>query len=178
MKRKAVQLNDGRKATIRPLGPADAELLFRCFQGYGSIACRNFAPHPFSREIAEDICSRVASDTTSYRVIVTEGDAPDEEPLGYAFLWQLNQPVPLLGIGLIDRAAGGGLGRQVMECLLEQARQQGHSKVSLSVMVRNARARRLYEALGFTYVNGQTWDENGKGWSLKMEKRLDGRQPA
>ena len=170
MKRKTIRTTDGRKALIRPLGPHDADLLFRCFEGFGNISRRDFAPHPFSREIAEDICSRIAVDTATARFVVTE--APGEEPIGYAFISQLGESVPFLGIGLIDNATGIGLGRQVMKFLIKYARAAGHAKLSLSVMVRNVRARALYESLGFTYLGGQVWDDNGDGWSLRMEKVL------
>jgi len=170
VKQKTIRTTDGRKAVIRPLKPGDADLLFQCFQGFGAIARKNFAPHPFSREIAEDICSRIDTDTANARFLVTQG--PDEVPLGYAFISKFGDDVPFLGIGLIDTATGVGLGRKVVQFLLSHGRAAGYAKLALSVMVRNARARALYESLGFTYLDGQVWDENGEGWSLRMEKVL------
>jgi len=172
MDRRSVVLKDGRTAVIRHLTRADTELLFLCFESFGHEARRNFAPHPFSPEIAADICSRIGNDASSVRFLVTEGDPPAERPLGYAFLWLLDQDVPSLGIGLVDAAIGLGLGRHVMEFLIDCARERGFARITLSVMVRNTRARALYESLGFTCHGHRTWDDNGKGWSLKMEKNL------
>jgi len=165
-----VVLRDGRKGMIRPLSSADAELLYGCFQGLGAEARRLFAPHPFSREVAEDLCSSVETDKTALRFIVVEQEGGT--PLGYAFLFHLERRVPSLGIGLVDSAVGLGLGRQVMAFLLDRARQLGCAAVRLTVMERNTRARALYESLGFRYYNGRSWDSNGNGWSLKMEAPL------
>jgi len=168
MNERRVLLRDGRCGSIRPLTPADVDLLYRCFQGFSPETRRLFAPHPFSYEVAEDLCSSVDVDTSALRFIVHEERRPSM-PLGYGLLFHWSQEVPTLGIGLVDTAAGLGLGRQVMLFLLKRAREAGRPGVRLTVMERNARARRLYESLGFCYYNGRSWDSNGNGWSLKME---------
>jgi len=169
---KRVQYGNGRWALIRRLAGTDTELLFRCFRGLGGEARRHFAPHPFSREIAQDICSKAGCEKTALRFIITDGESPDETPLGYSFLWFLDQEVPSVGIGLVDDAAGQGLGRCVLEHLLEEARGLGYDKIRLTVVARNARARALYESAGFCYYGDHTWDEHARGWSLKMERSL------
>ena len=165
-------LRDGRTALIRPLTENDTDLLFCCFHSFSAEARRFFAPHPLSREIAEDICSRAPTESTAKRFIVTENTPPNEEPLGYAFLWFLDQDVPLLGICLTENATGQGLGRDVIEFLMERARELGHDTIRLTVVTRNERARALYESMGFRYCADRTWSEHAGGWSLKMEKDL------
>ena len=172
MERKALKLKDGRKATIRPLAKSDAELLCRCFRRYSAEARRNFAPHPFSRETAEKLCTCLPQDAASLRYIIAAGRGAQEKPFGYAILYQLDQKVPLLAIGLADEATGQGLGRQVAEFQIEVARRHGFAKVGLCVMMRNTRARMLYESMGFTYQGHRFWDDHGKGWSLRMEKNI------
>ena len=34
------------------------------------------------------------------------------------------------------------------------------------------KARTLYESLGFTYYGDRMWDENGRGWLLRMQRDL------
>jgi len=172
VERKVLELKDGQTVTIRPLTRNDADLLCRCFRRYGKEARKNFAPHPFSREMAESLCANLARDSCSRRYVIVSGKPPHEKPLGYAFLYQLDQKVPLLAIGLADEATGQGLGRQVAEFMIEVARRHGFAKVGLCVMMRNARARRLYESMGFTYHGHRFWDDHGKGWSLRMEKNI------
>ncbi|NQT20195.1 MAG: GNAT family N-acetyltransferase, partial [Planctomycetes bacterium] len=165
-------LRDGRSALIRPLTDNDTELLLRCFHSFGAEARSFFAPHPFSREVAEDICSRAPTEKAARRFIVTENAPPDEEPLGYAFLWFLDQEVPSLGICLVESAIGQGLGRCVIEFLLERARELGYDAIRLTVVARNKRARALYEVIGFRYYGDRTWSEHARGWSLKMKRDL------
>jgi len=172
MERKALELKDGRKAAIRSLTKADADLLHRCFRRFGKEARRNFAPHPFSYETAESLCDNLAQVRSSRRYLIIIGRQPNEKPLGYAFLYQLDQKVLSLAIGLTDESVGQGLGRQVAGFLIDVARKLGFAKVCLCVMMRNGRARRLYESMGFSYQGHRFWDDNGKGWSLRMEKNV------
>lgn len=176
MNRKMLLLRDGRRAVVRLLSRNDTELLCCCFAGFGKDARRNFAPHPFSREMADEICCHLRADKTSLRFLVTIGHPPHEKPIGYAFVRMLDRKVPALAIGLIDEVTGQGLGRQVLAFLLDIARATGFAKIALTVMMRNHRARAFYEQNGFSYHGTRFWDACGKGWSLKMEKSLRDRK--
>ncbi|MCW2500750.1 MAG: acetyltransferase [Frankiales bacterium] len=72
---------------------------------------------------------------------------------------RLNQPGPLPshahvlvinGLAVAPARQGSGIGRRLMASALEEARSRGARKVSLRVLAPNARARRLYEACGFS----------------------------
>ena len=54
-----------------------------------------------------------------------------------------------LGIALYQKFCGLGIGRQMMELVLEQAKRCGYEQVELEVVAENKRAVRLYESLGF-----------------------------
>jgi len=54
-----------------------------------------------------------------------------------------------IGIALFQRFTGFGLGRLMMERLLEKIREAGFAQAELTVIGGNDRARRLYESLGF-----------------------------
>ena len=60
--------------------------------------------------------------------------------------------VPEVSIGVLREARGHGVGRGLMEALIEEARVRSISDVSLSVEVDNF-ARHLYTRLGFTVVD-------------------------
>lgn len=49
---------------------------------------------------------------------------------------------------------GQGLGRQLVQGLLQWAAQQGATHTDLQVAAANSRARQLYESLGFATVYG------------------------
>lgn len=166
-----VTLKNGRAAIIRDLRPGDTALLHACFCEYDTETRRNFAPHPFTREMAEDICSNIGKDETTRRFIIVDA-AETQKPLGYAFLWHLHEETPSLGIGLTPEGTGHGLGRQMMNVLLDTACAMGYAAIWLSVMDRNTRAKGLYESLGFKYEGERFWDDNGDGWMWKMSSKL------
>ncbi len=74
---------------------------------------------------------------------------PVDDP-GYGFL---APDVPELSVGVVEDRRGQGIGRALLEELLELARQDGHSAISLSVEVGNP-AGELYRRLGFRPVGG------------------------
>jgi RimJ/RimL family protein N-acetyltransferase len=54
-----------------------------------------------------------------------------------------------LGMGVAKVHRGQGLGRQLIEAALADARSKNFERVELSVYARNTRARALYEKVGF-----------------------------
>ena len=87
---------------------------------------------------------------------------PAAEIVGYFFLWEFQDPIPLLGIGLSDAWQGEGLGRQLMKILIDEARQAGREGIELTTMPDNERAFRLYESHGFQYL-GEVANVTGDG---------------
>lgn len=72
---------------------------------------------------------------------------PEEEP-GYGFV---DEDTPELTIAIVPSRRGKGLGEQLLAALLDEARAQGRSEISLSVEPDNP-AIRLYEQHGFARV--------------------------
>ena len=56
------------------------------------------------------------------------------------------------GFGIVEEMRGQGLGQELMNAVLEQARDCGLRKLTLEVLARNTAARRLYERAGMTVV--------------------------
>ncbi len=55
----------------------------------------------------------------------------------------------VLGMGLLPEYRGRGIGRQLLTATIDSARRRGLERIELSVFNSNARARRLYESVGF-----------------------------
>jgi ribosomal protein S18 acetylase RimI-like enzyme len=72
---------------------------------------------------------------------------PEDEP-GYGFV---DEGTPELTIAIVPSRRGKGLGEQLLTALLDEARAQGCTEISLSVEPDNP-AIRLYEQQGFTRV--------------------------
>ena len=81
-----------------------------------------------------------------------------------------------LGMGLLDGYREKGLGRRLLEALLERCRAFGDAEMVLDVRASNERAIRLYQSLGFVLEEIQRgaitlFEETGHGFadSGKME---------
>jgi ribosomal protein S18 acetylase RimI-like enzyme len=85
-------------------------------------------------------------------LVATEGNA---QPLGFALLepavdyfsGELHAHLGMLAI--VEAAEGTGVSTALMNAVEKRARAQGFTKITLNVFEGNARARRLYEKLGF-----------------------------
>lgn len=68
-----------------------------------------------------------------------------------------------IGIALLQRFTGFGLGRLMLKRLLAEAKNHGFEQAELSVAGNNERARHLYESLGFkvygTFPNANKYDD-------------------
>jgi ribosomal protein S18 acetylase RimI-like enzyme len=85
-------------------------------------------------------------------------DAP-----GYGFV---DEETPELAIAVVPSRRGRGIGESLLEALVERARADGYSALSLSVERENPALVSFYEAHGF----GVT--ENGDEHSLTMRRAL------
>ena len=89
---------------------------------------------------------------------------------GYFFLWYFTDPIPLLGIGLLDAYQGRGLGRRLMRLLLDEARVTGKDGIDLTTNMDNDRAFALYRKMGFQHY-GEVENLQGDG-SVVTERAM------
>jgi ribosomal protein S18 acetylase RimI-like enzyme len=80
---------------------------------------------------------------------------------GYGFV---APEIPELGIAVVATHQDHGIGRQLMESLIELAGREGHPGMSLSVEDGNSRAAHLYEGVGFRTVG-----RNGNSRTMLLE---------
>src|SRR5207245_3540110 len=80
----------------------------------------------------------------------------ESEP-GYGFV---DEQTPELSIAVVPSRRGKGFGDELLSALLEQARKDGFTQISLSVEPDNP-ALRLYERHGFSKVG-----ESGGSWTM------------
>lgn len=143
---------DGRAFYARRLRPADRELLQEFNRNLDSVSRRRFLPHAYDNRTLDGMLRR--SENGDDLVLgLFEKDAPPHEKqlIGYFFLWYFRERVPLLGIGLLESFQGIGLGRPMMQILLERARENNCEGVELTTMPDNERAYELYKKCGFKH---------------------------
>jgi ribosomal protein S18 acetylase RimI-like enzyme len=85
-----------------------------------------------------------------------------QEVVGYFFLWEFDQPVPIAGLGLADAWQGQGLGNQMLELLIADARAAARAAIELTTVPGNQRAFGLYRRAGFVHV-GEVENVAGDG---------------
>ena len=92
--------------------------------------------------------------TENVRRLALVAEARDEAPsestlLGFFVAHQLAPDWELENIVVVPRAQRTGVGKRLLEALLEEARKTHSESVFLEVRESNLAARRLYESLGF-----------------------------
>ncbi|MHB9133489.1 MAG: GNAT family N-acetyltransferase [Armatimonadota bacterium] len=164
-KMRTLTTRDGQTLVVRRLAPGDTGRLQRFNANLSPTSRGRFLPHSYDdATIARLIVRSQAGDDLIYLLLA--GD----EVAGYFFLWEMDKPVPLLGIGMLDAYQGQGLGKQMMLLLIEDARAADRDGIDLTTMLDNDRAFALYQSVGFRYIaNVDNVDGDG---GIVTERRM------
>ncbi|WP_449536313.1 N-acetyltransferase family protein [Ferdinandcohnia sp. Marseille-Q9671] len=81
-----------------------------------------------------------------------------EDQKGYGYV---DEKTPELGIAVMKKGRGKGIGTLLMKKLIETASNDGFSSISLSVDPNNTRAVQLYKKLGFEQCG-----QSGTSWTM------------
>ena len=132
---------------LRPASPDDAEPAGAiCYEAFKTIAEQHgFPPDVTSASDTIDLISVLLSRPDIYSIIAEI----DRRVVGSNFLWEADS---VAGVGPITVDPGvqnRAIGRQLMEAVLERARQQGISAVRLVQAAYHSRSLSLYTKLGF-----------------------------
>lgn len=96
----------------------------------------------------EQFWSELAQPTRSYRVAMQEGTV-----VGYAGLFVLPPDADVQTIAVGTDAQGQGIGRRLLESLIDDAESRGVTHTLLEVRSDNESARALYQRLGFVRIS-------------------------
>src|SRR5713226_5877960 len=148
MRSEEIALKDGRRVVIRPSRIRDADSLLRNVNLIG----REEIYIMVDRVPNLDEERQWLGTFDGVRTILLVADA-DGEAIGSADChggtYAKTHHVGGIGIAIRDGWREVGLGRILMERILEWMRARGFKKAELAVFGSNDRARRLYESLGF-----------------------------
>ena len=160
-----VELSD-LKITIRRLKPEHAAELVRFNDNLGEESRRLFLPHAYDPATIVTYIRRNADGKDISYVGVNETG----QIVAYFFLWEIENDVPLLGIGITDSCQNRGLGHVLMNILRESAVRLDRSGIDLTTMLDNERAFHLYQSCGYTLI-GEVPNLTGNG-KIVTERRL------
>jgi [ribosomal protein S18]-alanine N-acetyltransferase len=134
------------------------------------IERRSFA-HPWSLDAFVDEIRQAHS-----RLLLVWHESRQRSTLvGYVCRWNVAAEVQILNVAIHPDWRRRGIGRGLVETVLDEAREEGAARVTLEVRRYNNPAIALYERLGFRRV-GERRNYYGAGEdALLMEKDIDGR---
>ncbi|WP_437930019.1 GNAT family N-acetyltransferase [Sorangium sp. So ce291] len=145
----------GLPITLRPMEVSELEAFIRLtIEGYAddravAVSARAEDARRNARAQVEALLPRGLATPDHHIYTVVEGDAA----VGHLWLAVTDvdgfRSVVVYDIQLREEARGQGVGRRVMELAEEVASGLGARDLELHVFARNARARRLYESLGY-----------------------------
>ncbi len=119
-----------------PMAAGDVDEVF-------ALECSVF-PHPWSRA---NFADSIASGYDAWTLREADGVLA-----GYFLLMYALDEAHLLDVALAVRRQRQGLGRQLLDAIVERAREQGMASVLLEVRPSNERARQVYERYGFSEI--------------------------
>ncbi len=145
-------LNDGTRVLLRALRPADRELLARGFEHLSeqSRYQRFLAIKPSLSTSELEYLTNVDDEHHMAIGAGIPADGEPEEPLGVArFVRYPDQPeVAEVAVTVIDEYQGKGLGRLLLEYLVEAARERGIRTFRADTFTTNLPMRALFEEIG------------------------------
>ena len=151
---------------LRQLHGDDAPRLQRFYNGLCPHSRKMFRPLGWNATLGQ--CEQVVADALAgnrFDVVALSG----ERLVGWAFLVRMDQDVPHLGIGCADDFLGRGLGKRLMQAVMDKAREARKQGVDLIVVQANERAWKLYERYGFRIAGMQTGADGQEYYRMQAE---------
>ncbi len=155
-------LKDGRSVVYRKIRKGDEQALARFNDELSERSRSLFMPHSYDAETLAKVIERAENGNDLVYIVLDEED----RVIAYFFLWWVDTPFPVLGIGILDEYQGQGLGKQMMERLISDAKEAGCNGIELTTALDNKAAYSLYEKVGFKCL-GQVDNVAGDGRVLK-----------
>jgi len=156
--RAQITLSNGETLIVRSLRAGDGPRLQQFNAGLSPRSRGFFLPHAYDDATVARMIERTESGL-DLTYLVFAG----EEVVAYFFLWEYQDSIPILGIGITDVYQGRGLGAQLMQILIDDARRAGRDGIDLTTMLNNDRAFTLYRKMGFRYIEDvDNIDGNGR----------------
>lgn len=134
-----IQLNDGRTARVRPIGPGDEDLLYDAFSRMSerSVYLRFLSP---LKRLPAETAHRLAKvdQDNRYALIAVAEDHGKERLLGVARYDRIgNGRTAEVAVAVPDDVQRQGIGAQLLSRIAEDARRQGITQFTLLVLAEN-----------------------------------------
>ena len=155
---------------LRQLQAGDAQALLAFYNGLSAATIHTFRPLRAKTTLAvcrEIVQANDAMPVQRFDLAAWQG----AQIIGWVFLEQLTSAEPQLGIGVADGWQGQGIGRTLMNGLLDKAHHHSLAAIYLIVVHDNQRAIQLYQNCGFVAYD-QHFDTIDQLTYLSMKKEI------
>ncbi len=146
--------------TLRPLTEHDAGALRDFYNSLSPASIRTFRPLGLTTTLAA--CAKIVTDATAPAATRFDLGAWQGDILvGWGSVSGLDTDRPEFGLGVADAWQGQGVGKALIDGVLDHARSRGLSRIYLIAVKDNARAIGLYSSRGFVQYGEMTGDWDG-----------------
>jgi putative acetyltransferase len=156
---------------IRPIQPADNLVIAKIIRDTLVEFGANHSGTVYFDATTDDLFALFQTEKATYNIAIVG----DEIVGGGGIFPTAGLPAgvcELVKMYLLPTARGTGLGTQLINHCLQQAKEAGFNKVYLETMNELKPALKVYERLGFQYLTGPMGDSGHFGCSLWMLKVL------
>ena len=148
------RLRDGSSVVIRPIEAADRELLRAGFERLSERSRYLRFQTPLTELGDEQLSYLTDVDHHDHEALLAV-DSDRDDAVGVARFVRVSDGVAECAIVVADDWQNRGLGGQLLERLVERAREEGVERFTALVLAENTDARRLLERLGNTVRHGE-----------------------
>lgn len=148
-----IQLNDGRRVRVRPIGPGDEDLLYDAFSRMSerSVYLRFLSP---LKRLPEETAQHLAEVDRGnrYALIAVDGPPGKERLLGVARYDRLEgTDTAEMAVAVPDDAQRQGIGAQLLSRIAEEAHAQGIKQFMVLVLAENTSMLHLLQKMGWIH---------------------------
>ena len=146
-------LIDITQHTIRNFSIDDKNRVTEFFDQMGGESRGFFNRNDGNRNNALAFFEKDGEDSNWVRFLSSVTDENGKEIMtGYVFAWDMNTGVPILGIAVREEYKGKGLGRLLIQHLVNYLKDKNYGGVMLTTSFANVRGQSLYTRMGFEHI--------------------------
>lgn len=146
---------------FRRFSESDTLCFYDYLQALSDKTLRFFTPNELDFKAAKRLTTKEAVNDTD---MINYGAFTNGEMAGYCFFKYFEKEIPIIAIGVCDKYQNRGIGRNLLQFALNEAKAANKKGVRLTTFKDNFRAQHLYRSVGFI----DTGDKNAPEGEIEL----------